>query len=167
MTSKEQDLRAGLIEWRNVKMVEEDLDGDTFFGPQLIMSNKILDRIIDLAHYAKLTTPASILEQTGWCYSLDYGSQIIELIQAYFPPPPEVLPPPPAVLSPSTTINQTNSGISTVATLPGNAESLPAAEGANRNSKRAARKCRACGSNLHICASHILNHATMSINTRC
>ncbi|KAG2335653.1 P-loop containing nucleoside triphosphate hydrolase protein, partial [Suillus weaverae] len=88
MTNRERDLRAALLQWRDFKMVEEDLDGDVFFGPQLIMSNKTLNRIIDLAHYAKLTSPASLLEQTSWCYSLDYGPQIIDLIKSFFPPPP-------------------------------------------------------------------------------
>jgi hypothetical protein len=116
MTSREHDLHAALIQWRDFKMIEEDLDGDIFFGPQLIMTNKILNHVIDLTHYAKLSTPTSLLEKTGWCYSLDYGTQVIEIIQSYFPPPPP--PPIPAVftpltvLGPSTTINQLNTAIS-------------------------------------------------------
>ncbi|KIK74188.1 hypothetical protein PAXRUDRAFT_176446, partial [Paxillus rubicundulus Ve08.2h10] len=53
-----------------------------FFGPQIIMSNKILYCIIDLTHYFKLMTTTSLLEQTGWCYSMDYGPEIIQLIKA-------------------------------------------------------------------------------------
>ncbi|KIK76230.1 hypothetical protein PAXRUDRAFT_85865, partial [Paxillus rubicundulus Ve08.2h10] len=87
MSQGEDNLRKELIHWREMKMIEEDLDGDDFFGPQIIMSNKILHCIIDLAHYLKLTTPTSLLEQTGWCYSMDYGPEIIQLIKAKIPFP--------------------------------------------------------------------------------
>ncbi|KAG2741977.1 P-loop containing nucleoside triphosphate hydrolase protein [Suillus brevipes Sb2] len=43
MTTGGQNLRQELLQWRNFKVLEEDLDGDDFFGPQIIMSNKILD----------------------------------------------------------------------------------------------------------------------------
>lgn len=151
MTNQGHDLCAALLQWRDFKMIEEDLDGNNFFGPQLIMSNKTLNHIIDLAHYAKLSSPASLLEQTGWCYSLEYGIQIIKLVQSYFPPPPP-LPPPPihppplTVLGPSIKINQLHSAIQMPAP-----QIEPTADAARSNAKqRAARKCRAYGSNLHI-----------------
>ncbi|KIJ08905.1 hypothetical protein PAXINDRAFT_17987 [Paxillus involutus ATCC 200175] len=99
MSQGEDNLHKELVHWREMKMIEEDLDGDDFFGPQIIMSNKILHRIIDLAHYFKLTTPTSLLEQTGWCYSMDYGPEIIQLIKAKIPFP---------VPQPSTTITRTD-----------------------------------------------------------
>ncbi|KIK77049.1 hypothetical protein PAXRUDRAFT_83870, partial [Paxillus rubicundulus Ve08.2h10] len=87
MSHSEDNLCKDLIQWREMKMIEEDLDGNDFFGPQIIMSNKILHCIIDLTHYFKLTTPTSLLEQTGWCYSMDHGPEIIQLIRAWIPVP--------------------------------------------------------------------------------
>ncbi|KIK81639.1 hypothetical protein PAXRUDRAFT_155602 [Paxillus rubicundulus Ve08.2h10] len=81
MSCSADDLHKELIHWREMKMIEEDLDGNDLFGPQIIMSNKILHRIIDLIHYFKLTKPTSLLEQTVWCYSMDYGLEIIQLIK--------------------------------------------------------------------------------------
>ncbi|KIK97971.1 hypothetical protein PAXRUDRAFT_119029, partial [Paxillus rubicundulus Ve08.2h10] len=49
-------------------------------GPQIIMANKILDRIVDLAHHLKLTTTNSLMQQTNWCYSMDYGPEVIQII---------------------------------------------------------------------------------------
>ncbi|KAF8833271.1 hypothetical protein BDN67DRAFT_1017746 [Paxillus ammoniavirescens] len=85
MSQGEDNLCKELIHWREMKMIEEDLDGDDFFGPQIIMFNKILHHIIDLTHYFKFMTSTSLLEQTGWCYSMDYGPEIIQLIKVKIP----------------------------------------------------------------------------------
>ena len=135
-----------------MKVIEEDLDGDNFFGPQIVMSNKILDRIVDLAHYFKITTPTSLLQQTGWCYSLDYGGEIIAIIKARIPFP---TPQPPATTRPvephtGQVLGTTSSAVNTItAKVPASAGTLEG-ESSTTGKRRATRKCRACGSTLHI-----------------
>ncbi|KAF8835722.1 hypothetical protein BDN67DRAFT_912477, partial [Paxillus ammoniavirescens] len=162
MSQGKDNLHKELVHWREMKMIEEDLDGDDFFGPQIIMSNKILHCIIDLAHYFKLTTPTSLLKQMGWCYSMDYGPEIIQLIKVKIPFP---------VSQPSTTITHTeadqavgqpgpsilatsnvpNINLTTSNSTDSCASVAPLDNGAVLTVVNCvARKCKACGSTLHI-----------------
>lgn len=153
MESRERDLRQALCHWREMKMIEEDLDGDDFFGPQIIMANKILDRIVDLAHHLKLTTIDSLTQQTNWCYSLDYGPEVIQIINTHLPPPPAAHPPPitshlvepvnAPILASSNTTNISPAPLTSQTDI---SSSATIAESA----KRSARKCGSCESPLHI-----------------
>ncbi|KAG2040353.1 hypothetical protein BDR03DRAFT_831004, partial [Suillus americanus] len=87
MTNTKRRLQQELIKWRDSKIIEEDLDADDFFGPQMIMSNKILNRIVDLVHYHKILSTASLFEQTSWCYSSEYGQSILDIILTCIPLP--------------------------------------------------------------------------------
>ena len=87
MGDPEHHLRRRLEEWRELQLVEEDLATDDFFGPQVIMSNSILTRIVGLAHTNKITSVESLLSQTDWVYSKSYGPKILEIIQATIPLP--------------------------------------------------------------------------------
>ncbi|KIK77845.1 hypothetical protein PAXRUDRAFT_17233 [Paxillus rubicundulus Ve08.2h10] len=93
MGEPERTLRNRLEEWRELQMVEEDLKGDDFFGSQIIMSNGVLNRIIDLAHGHKISDVASLLAQTDWVYSELYGPKILEIVQATIPTPSLAQPP--------------------------------------------------------------------------
>ncbi|KAH7919783.1 P-loop containing nucleoside triphosphate hydrolase protein, partial [Leucogyrophana mollusca] len=89
MRDAEKGLRQKLQEWRELQMVEEDLvDGD-FFGSQIIMSNDILDRIVDLAHAEKIADVVSLSEQTRWIYAEKYGPTIVKIVLTSIPSPPE------------------------------------------------------------------------------
>ncbi|KAG1894466.1 P-loop containing nucleoside triphosphate hydrolase protein [Suillus fuscotomentosus] len=142
MTDTECRLQQELIKWRDSKIIEEDLDADDFFGPQMIMSNKILNCIVDLAHYHKILSTTSLFEQTSWCYSSEYGQSVLDIILTCIPlpivqppAPPAVIIPPPLGLSSSTNQQPT--------------ASTSATKGVMLPSKRS-RKCRACGSTDHI-----------------
>jgi hypothetical protein len=121
MTSGEHRLREKLREWREFQMVEEGLDSDVFFGPQVIMSNKTLDRIVDLAYAFKLPDVTSLCQQTDWCHVNEYGTKIIDIVLACIPTHPT------PVLAPSTRQNL----------------STPSSPQAAAPSKRQNR-CRAC-----------------------
>ena len=58
-------LKDGLKAWRTEQM-EWEFSGDDFFGPQLLLSDEILNQIISLAHKNKLTDIQSLHEQTDW-----------------------------------------------------------------------------------------------------
>ncbi|KIL00960.1 hypothetical protein PAXRUDRAFT_79318, partial [Paxillus rubicundulus Ve08.2h10] len=93
MGEPERTLRNWLEEWRELQMVEEDLKGDNFFGLQIIMSNGVLNCIIDLAHGQKISDVTSLLAQTDWVYSELYGPKILDIIQATIPTPSLAQPP--------------------------------------------------------------------------
>ena len=46
--------------------METEFPGNDFFGLQYIMSDDILNRIVDLAHHKKLSDVPSLLKQTDW-----------------------------------------------------------------------------------------------------
>ncbi|KAG1906350.1 uncharacterized protein F5891DRAFT_1182598 [Suillus fuscotomentosus] len=94
MTSGEHRLREKLWEWRKFQMVEEGLDSDVFFGPQVIMSNKTLDWIVELAYGLKLPDVTSLCQQTDWCHVNEYDTKIIDIVLACIPthPTPALAP---------------------------------------------------------------------------
>ncbi|KAG2109987.1 uncharacterized protein F5147DRAFT_772828 [Suillus discolor] len=98
MTDSKCKLQQELIKWRDSKIIEEDLDADDFFGPQMIMSNKILNSIVDLAHYHKILSTTSLFQQTSWCYSSKYRQSILDIILTCIPLPIVKPPAPPATI---------------------------------------------------------------------
>ena len=67
--------------------------GNNFFGPQLLLSDDILNWIVHLAHYKKLLDIQALHDQTDWQHTEKYSSAIIEMVKSCAPPPP-----PPALL---------------------------------------------------------------------
>lgn len=65
MTAHDFNLRKGLNNWHTLQM-ECEFPGNDFFGLQYIMSDDILNRIVDLACHKKLSDVPSLLEQTNW-----------------------------------------------------------------------------------------------------
>ncbi|KAG2126361.1 uncharacterized protein EDB93DRAFT_1073207, partial [Suillus bovinus] len=104
MTSGERQLREKLREWHELQMVEEGLDSDVFFGPQVILLNKTLDQIGDLAYALKLPDTTSLCQQTDWCYANEYGTKIIDIVLACIPAHPT------PALAPSTRQNESTPG---------------------------------------------------------
>ncbi|KAG2029679.1 hypothetical protein BDR03DRAFT_1018079 [Suillus americanus] len=147
MTDAKRRLQQELIKWRDSKIIKEDLDADDFFGPQMIMSNKILNRIVDLAHYHKILSTASLFEQTSWCYSSEYGQSILDIILTCIPLPIVQPPAPPTVI------------ISLPLGLSSSTNQQPSTSTSATNvimfaSKRS-RKCHACGSADHIASNKL------------
>lgn len=147
MTIGGQNLRQELLQWRNFKLLEEDPDGDDFFDPQIIMLNKILDQIVDLAHYSKIITVTTLFEQTHWCYADVYGAEILTIIKSCIPLPRLPSPKPSAsvsvpVLGSSAIVNQHS--------LASNPQSIEATGSVDGPSAKQPRKCSACGNYSHI-----------------
>lgn len=138
-TMDEYDLRLrdGLNEWREQQLEDEGRGGDDFFGPEVLMSNDVRNRIVDLAHHGKIQNVKTLEEQTGWQYALHYGLKVFELINIYSRPHTLLPSAPPA--------SQVFQGIDT------NIASQLPTEG------KRLRTCGACGSDKHIRASVVVD----------
>ncbi|KAM6504003.1 hypothetical protein JOM56_000946, partial [Amanita muscaria] len=79
MTAYDFRLKKGLDNWRTLQM-ESEFPGNDFFGPQYIMSDDILNRIVDLARHKKLFDVPSLFEQTDWRGAGKYGPAIMQLV---------------------------------------------------------------------------------------
>lgn len=86
MSQADFALQDDLLKWREQQAIEEDIDDD-FFGPQLILSDSLLDRILALSHHSKLPNIIALRDQTDWVYVQEYGEMILGLIRKHFPPP--------------------------------------------------------------------------------
>jgi hypothetical protein len=139
-------LKAALKAWRTQQM-EIEFSGDDFFGPQLLLSDEILNRIVGLARNNKLTDIQSLNEQTDWRHTSKYGSAIIEMVKnCASPPPPPPLPPPSS--APSSSFSRpTLQGVSNL--LPQVTQHAPLAGQVPKKPCRSS--CAACGKEGHIC----------------
>lgn len=84
-SASEGQLKQALFEWRQEAFGASLYRGNTFFGPLLLMTDIILQRIVDLAHYAKLPDVSSLAFQTKWRYTKTYGAAILEVVHQYCP----------------------------------------------------------------------------------
>ena len=55
------------------------------FGPSLIMSTKVLDRIINCVHHQKISSLQDLARETRWDKVSRYGAEILALILAIHP----------------------------------------------------------------------------------
>jgi hypothetical protein len=138
-------LKAVLKAWRTQQM-EIEFSSDDFFGPQLLLSDEIMNRIVSLACKKKLTDIQSLNEQTDWRHASKYGSAIIEMVKSCAPPPPS--PPLPSVpllsSAPSSSLLQP--------TLQGVSNLLPqVTQQAQDQVPKKIYRCAACGEEGHIC----------------
>lgn len=51
------------------------------------MSTKLLDRIVDLAHYRQIQNVADLRNQVTWGFLDSLAPRIIDLVQKFCPPP--------------------------------------------------------------------------------
>jgi hypothetical protein len=94
----DQNLQHDLEKWRCEET--EKLYGRNHLrnlGPGLIMGDDVW-RIVDCAHFSKISTTADLDKQTKWTHaSSDFGSAIIAIIRKHYP----LLPQPPPFPQPS------------------------------------------------------------------
>lgn len=129
-SSEEERLRRELFKWRDktAKQMYGDLD---FYGADIFMHFKLIDRIVELAHVFKLNSVKDLVDQTRWDLAEDHGADVIALVKECIPKP--------SLPSPFTTIPlapRNNPQITT-------ASSRPAA--ANTSRPRAPPTCSVCG----------------------
>ncbi|KLO16401.1 P-loop containing nucleoside triphosphate hydrolase protein [Schizopora paradoxa] len=79
-------LRDLLYGWRDRK-AEEVLPPAhyTSFGPDIFMTDIILERIIDCAHKDKISTNGDLAKETCWRRTEEYGAEIIAMIRSVRP----------------------------------------------------------------------------------
>jgi hypothetical protein len=86
MGDNENRLRNALIELRT-KLADETLSQGSFLAPQILLSTKLLDRIVDLAHHHKVLNVNSLRDQISWAFLDSHGSKIVDLVHKFFPLP--------------------------------------------------------------------------------
>lgn len=129
-----------LNDWREKQMVEEGLGLDDFFGPQLLLSDDILDRIVDLHHHSKVHDVQSLIDQTGWHYASRYGTQILEIVKSCT----RLVPPRPSVALPvlhDVAVELNGAAVSGDVLLGSSSQT---------SDKVTGRQCKACGATTHI-----------------
>lgn len=116
------------------------------FGPQLIMTDDILDRLVGLAHSGKVSDITSISTQVSWRHIDLWGSEVLDLIKKYYPLDEPDSPRP---------------ALRIVENMPGPSDIRhpPTAPSATASSSRdpkptRVRWCSACGSDTHIGMLH-------------
>jgi hypothetical protein len=64
------------------------------FGSQIIMTDDILERILDLAHFGKFVDLVMFQGQVSWRYCDRWGAQVFNIVKLHFPPqvPPVTTP---------------------------------------------------------------------------
>lgn len=86
MGDAEQDLRVALVAFRR-ELASEKLTTNSFLAPQALMSTKLLDRIVDLAHHHHIPTLDALREQITWAFLDSHGSKILQLAHQFCPLP--------------------------------------------------------------------------------
>jgi hypothetical protein len=86
MTTQEERLRVELFKWRDTTAKAQYALFERF-GGDILMHHILIDRIVELAHEHKLTSLQDLQKQTGWCFTSQYGSEILDLIKRYLPKP--------------------------------------------------------------------------------
>ncbi|KII91007.1 hypothetical protein PLICRDRAFT_553037 [Plicaturopsis crispa FD-325 SS-3] len=157
MTPTDFKLRDALDEWRKKQMEEEGLGRDDFFGPQLLLSDGILDRIVDLAHASKVTNIQELNEQTDWCYASTYGPKILSIIESHAPAPaPPTAPPPvstPLQRHSNTTQGASSSGTPSASGSSSSARRQNLQPGPTGEKPKRVYRCGACGMTGHIASN--------------
>ncbi|KAF7348212.1 p-loop containing nucleoside triphosphate hydrolase protein [Mycena sanguinolenta] len=60
-------------------------------GPGVVMSNEILERIVDCAHHFKIQSVEQLTRETRWAFASEFGMAVVDLIKEHRPwpePPP-------------------------------------------------------------------------------
>lgn len=91
-TANDFTFQDALEEWHEQMIVEvygwyhlNDL------SPTVVMSNAMLDRIVDCVHYHKIQNVLNLKKETGWMDVENFGKKVIAIIKKYVPLPHSVL----------------------------------------------------------------------------
>ncbi|KAI9434782.1 P-loop containing nucleoside triphosphate hydrolase protein [Lactarius indigo] len=150
LTSTDTRLKTALQDWRRNQLLSTVGDDD-MFGPQLIMTDDVLERLVELAHFEQVSDLASIHAQVSWRYTDRWGAEILDIIEKHIPPVNAGLSRP--ALQPAGNLP----GPSTVQRLSV-AQSTPSS---NDPKLPRTRRCSACGSNTHIGMSLFCNSSCL------
>ncbi|KAH9942663.1 P-loop containing nucleoside triphosphate hydrolase protein [Amylocystis lapponica] len=90
-TPSDVKLTDALLKWRLEQApLKFNTPSRRDFGPDLLLPNEILTRIVDCAHYKKIINVESLKRETQWRldWADEFGSSIMSLIASVLPPPP-------------------------------------------------------------------------------
>ncbi|KAI9437122.1 P-loop containing nucleoside triphosphate hydrolase protein [Lactarius psammicola] len=143
-TELDHKLKESLCDWRHRQLQTLGVTtGDDMFGPQLIMTDEVLECIVDLAHFGQVDDLETLQSQVSWRYCDRWGPQIFDIIKTHAPPvatssreslqPAENLPGPSTGLQPSAP--------------SGGVGAMPSG---SKPRTRSRYRCGSCGSTTHI-----------------
>jgi hypothetical protein len=127
MTTSDLELKRAILEWRQQQMVAKF--GALLarkYGAKYLLSEDLVQRIVDCAHASKITSVESIEKETHWNGAKEHGILLLAVIKAHVPACPQ----PPAG-------NSLASGVAST----------------NRAPKK--HRCGRCNGEGHISASYI------------
>ena len=129
MATKDCDLQDALFDWQDVNALKKFKPSVVeTLGPGLFLSDDIIARVVDCAHFSKLHTIPQLIKETSWRedWATEFGESLLSVVHHHYPP----LLPPPLIVEGSVAVNEESS-----AALP---------------RKRAPVKCSACLQLGHI-----------------
>lgn len=99
MTSRETDLRAELVEFRDTAADQLFGVDNPLYGPENLMSAAVLQRLVDITRLGISTiTIENLPQETGWprIYAQQYGAGVLAICEKHRPQPLAVVPPEPS-----------------------------------------------------------------------
>lgn len=86
MGPKEYELCEALEDWREEKMAEKYGRSHLIdIGPSIIMSDSILDRLVNCAHHEKIKTIEDFRKETHWLATDKYEPEVLAIIHRIIP----------------------------------------------------------------------------------
>ncbi|KAI9430705.1 hypothetical protein H4582DRAFT_1823626 [Lactarius indigo] len=120
------------------------------FGAQFIMTDEVLDCIVDLAHYNKIDNLATLQSQVSWRNCDCWGPDVLIIVKAHAPP---VATPSRETLRPAENLLGPSTG-HWLSPVPGSVGATPSSSKPHPKSRY---RCGSCGSTTHIGKPSLLN----------
>ncbi|KAH9011524.1 hypothetical protein EDB83DRAFT_2530245 [Lactarius deliciosus] len=86
-TELDRKLKESLRDWRTRELRDLGVAaGNNMFGSQFIMTDEVLERIVDLAHHEQIDDLATLQSQVNWRNCDRWGPDILIIVKAHAPP---------------------------------------------------------------------------------
>lgn len=109
---RDKKLAETLNEWCLKKFIEQnggEWDPFDLYGPDSFMTDKVLMRLVDLAHYNHVSTKEALAINVNWELIGEYNDELLELMKASRPVAPSPLShTPPSIESPNAPLSSTS-----------------------------------------------------------
>ncbi|KAH9013929.1 hypothetical protein EDB85DRAFT_2031410 [Lactarius pseudohatsudake] len=116
------------------------------FGSQFIMTDEVLERTMDLAHYKQINDLATLQSQVSWRNCDCWGPDILIIVKAHAPP---VAAPTRETLRPTENLPGPSTGHQ-LSTAPGSVGTTPSG---SKPRAKSWYRCGSCGSTTHIASN--------------
>ncbi|KAH9040293.1 hypothetical protein EDB83DRAFT_2174703, partial [Lactarius deliciosus] len=116
--------------------------GNNMFGSQFIMTDKVLERIVDLAHHEQIDDLATLQSQVNWRNCDRWGPDILIIVKAHAPP---IATPSRKTLRPAENLLGPSTG-HRPSPAPG---SVGAVASGSKPCAKSQYRCGSCGSTTH------------------